>query len=140
MAVFNRIDTGLRSPAHAFGAVRVRGHAPAEPVCVSHNRLHFFRRILRSVRVIAFREHATRGANLNHVCAIPDDFADLVLNRLDAVRHSPSLKMKSGRKEAFVAMTTSNSKRRPRSAHARPDGVAIIHSIAQSDVRGITAP
>ncbi len=55
VAMLDRIDTGLRRPAHAFSAVRVRSHAPAKPVCVRHNRLHFFDRVLRSVRVIALR-------------------------------------------------------------------------------------
>ncbi len=95
--MFNRIDAGFRSPANTLRAVRMRGHAAAEPVCVRHDCLHFFERVLRSVGVIAFREHAAGGANLDHVCAVLDDFANFVLHAFDAISDSVSLKMKCGR-------------------------------------------
>ena len=53
--MLDRIDTGLRSPAHALRSVRMRGHAAPQPVGVRHDRLHFLQRVLRSVRIIALR-------------------------------------------------------------------------------------
>ena len=133
--MLNRIDARLRSPAHAFRAVCMRGHTPAKPVCVCNNGLHLLQGILRGVRVIALRQHAAGGANLDHVRAVLDDFANLVLHSLDAVRHSISMKVQRGRQQVFVAMAAGDSERRPRRDDPRPDDVAIIDRIAQRDVR-----
>ncbi len=111
------------------------GHAAAEPVRIRHDRFHLFERILRGVRVVAFRKHSARGTDLDDVRAILDDFANLVLHRLDAVGHSFSLKMKCGREQIFVAMTAGDSQRWSRGDHARPNHVSIVDGIAQCDVR-----
>ena len=94
VAVLDGVHGRFRGPAHSFVAVRMGCHAAAEPVRVRDDRFHLFERVLRGVRVVAFRKHSARSTDLDDVRAILDDFANLVLHRLDAVGHSVSLKMK----------------------------------------------
>ncbi len=133
--VLDRVHTRVRGPAHALGAVRVRGHLPAEPVGVRHDRLHLLERVLRRVRVVSLREHPAGRADLDHVRAVLDDLADLVLHSLDAVRHAVSLEAKRRRQQVLVAVPARDAERRPRRDDAGADDVAVVDGVAQGDVR-----
>ena len=113
----------------------VRGHAPPKPVCVRDDCFHFFQSILRSVRIVALREHAAGGADLDHVGSIFDDFPHFVLHGFHAVRYPFTKEMKRGWQQVLIAVPAGDAQRRAGGDHARPDHVAIIDGIAQRNVR-----
>ena len=55
---------------------------------IGNDGLHLFQRVLRGLRIVALRQHAASGADLDQVGAILDVLADLLLHRGDAVGHA----------------------------------------------------
>ena len=71
-----------------MGSVGVGGDFAAEAVSVGDDGLHFFERVLRGLRIVAEREHAAGGADLDEVGSVLDVLADLVLHSGDAIGHA----------------------------------------------------
>ncbi len=72
-------------PENSLRAVRVGRNFAAQAMSVGDDGTQLFLRELRCLRIVAQREHTPGGAHLNHIGAVLDDLAHLVLHVLDAV-------------------------------------------------------
>src|SRR5262249_33767174 len=109
--VLNRIDTGFRRPGDALRAVSVRGNFSPQAMSVGHNGLHLFQCVLRSAGIVAFGKHATRGADLDHVGAVLDDLAHLVLHSFDTVGGAVGGGVPFIGQQVLVAVTSGDGER-----------------------------
>ena len=87
-AVLDGVDAGLGGPQNPLRAMGVRGHLAAQPVRVGDDGLHLFEGVLRGLRIVALRQHAAGGADLDQVGAVLDVLPHLVLHGGDAVGHA----------------------------------------------------
>ena len=132
--VFDRVDAGEDRVSDRRCTVGVRGDPPTELVGFVDDRLHFFQRVLLGARLIAFAEHAARRADLDDVCAVLDDLANLRADRPWAIGDSVRRVVKFDREEIAVAVPASDPKRRPGHDHARTLDVARVDAVSQRDV------
>jgi len=54
-AVFDRIHSGFRRPQNSLRSVRMGSNFSSQAVGIGHNRPHFLQRVLRCLRIVAFR-------------------------------------------------------------------------------------
>src|SRR5581483_4171150 len=78
------------------------------------------------------------GADLDHVGAVLDDFAHLVLHRLDAVGHALGLMVILEGQQVVVAVSAGDAHRRAAHQHTRAGQRAFVDYVTQGDV-GIAA-
>ena len=74
--MLDRVDAGEDRLAGGVVAVAVRRHLLAQPVGLVHQGLHLLGGELRRVHLVGQRQHAPRGAELDHVGAVLDLEAD----------------------------------------------------------------
>ena len=93
----------------ASAAVTAGYTIAAGPVRVCHDCFHFLERVLRSVRIIAFRQNAASGANLDHVRAVLDHFANFGARSPRTVSDTFGDVVKFGRKQVVVAVAAGDA-------------------------------
>src|ERR1700733_6342069 len=102
---------------------------------VGDNGLHLFERILRGLRVVPFREHASGGADLDEVSAVLDRFADLVLYGFDAIGYAFRGLMVGDGEQIIVAVATGDAERRAANLHVRTLDQSFVDGVAEVYVR-----
>src|SRR5262249_22797532 len=92
---------------------------------------HLFEGVLRRLRIVSLRENAASGADLDHVSAVLDVLANLVLDGCDAVGHAVSHLVIADGQKVFVAMAASDAKRRSADLHMRTRDLACFDGVTQ---------
>ena len=143
-AVLNRVDAGANRDLRPFGAVCVRGGAPAEPMRLVDQRVHLRLRELRRPHIVGQRQDAAGRAHLDDVGAVlhlkADRVAELIRAAGDAVG-DPRLRPEPLKRiPGVVAMAAARAKRVNRDEHARTERHAARDRIAQADVDVVGRP
>ena len=112
----------------------VRGDLAAEAMCVGDDGAQFLLGVLRVLGIVAQRQDAAGGADLDDVSAVLDDLAHLVLHVFDAVSDADLGGMPLVGQQVVVAMSAGNAQRRTAGVDARTGHVARIDGVAQGDV------
>src|SRR6266850_6458402 len=107
--MLDRIDTCSDRVLDGLCSVRMCGDFAAEFVRLFSDGLHLLERVLRSARLVAFAQNASRGADLDQVGAVLDDFADFRAGGPGTVGHAFGFVMVFIGKKVVVAMSTGNS-------------------------------
>ena len=114
--------------------MRVRGDLAPQAVRIGHDRLQFRLRKLRVLRIIAQREHAAGGANLDDVGAVLDDLAHLVLHVLDSISDTDFGGVPLVGQQVVIAVSAGDAQRRTAGVDAWARNIAGIDGVAQGDV------
>src|SRR5947208_9282019 len=112
----------------------VRGNFPTKSVRVGNNGLHLFKRVLRGIWIVAFREHPSGGAHFDQVRSILDYFSRLVLHLLDAISGAVRSRVVLVWKQVVVAVTSGNAQGGSAHQHARSGYIAGINRISQRHI------
>src|SRR5437870_5203101 len=96
---------------------------------------HFLRTVLLEQRIVAFREDASRGTELDDISAVLDHFANAVHHCFRAVGNTFCGIMKFERQQVAVTVSASDAEGRAGNLHTRPDYVSGIDGVAEGHIR-----
>ena len=139
--VLDRAHARLAGPDHALLAVGVGGHEPSQAPCLLDRGFHLLERVGGVLRVVAGREHASGGEDLDDVGALLDVEAHLLAHLVHAVGHAV-LEVAAPVVVGCVLRITvaaGHGERPGRDLHARPRDLACGDRVAQSHVHQLAA-
>src|SRR5262249_19065252 len=132
-------DSGANGVLDGLRAVSVGGDFAAELMRFLGDRGHFLQRVLRGAGLVALAEHATGGANLDQVRPVLDSLANFAARFPRPISHAAALVVKLERQQTFVAVSASDSQRRPGDEHVGTLNVTSVDAITESHVRVVAS-
>ena len=133
-AVLDGIDAGLGGPANAFGPVSVGGDLAAQAVGVGDDGLHFFQGVLRVLGIVSKGQHAAGGADLDHVSAVLNIFADFVLHGSNAIGNAVVGLVIFEGQQVVVAVSAGDAESRAAGQNPGTGDVSSLDRVAEGDV------
>ena len=133
-AVLDGVNAGFSSPENPLLTVGVRGHLAAEAVGVGDESLHFFKRELGGIGVVALGEHAAGGADLDEIGTVLDVLPHHVLHSGNAVGYAVADRVVLEWEQILVAVSAGDADERAADLHVRSGDLAGVDGVAQVDI------